>query len=374
MKKVLFGFFAILLVTALVISGCTQSPSAAPSKAPAPISPAAASSPAAAAKPAGQVIIKYGHDMPPNLAPVVGLNWWADEVTKRTEGRVKVDMYPASTLATQADGLEAVRSGAADMYYISVSSHRKDFPVTSIVQVPGVGFPDDTIAANEAHTATFLEMLKKYPAAAAEYKDFAPVFFYVIYSESYIASKSKKITTPADIKGTKIGSNGLRLDFINKMGGAGVTDVPPTAYEKMQTGVTDGAFAAISAIHDFKIYEVSKYILDVPFGAGGQPQLINKKTWDKISPQDQKIMMDLAPEASKRSSQAIGDLNAASWKEVEGMGKRVSVSKDERALWDKEFTALWEQYVQEAQAAGFKDARDLFNWWKATSDKAWTVK
>jgi TRAP-type transport system periplasmic protein len=373
MNKIFSGILASLLIAALIITGCSQTPSSPSPKAPAavPASSVAASTQASAPKPAGQIVIKYGHDLTPDMAPISGLNWWAAEVTKRTEGRVKVDLYPSSTLATQADGLEAVRSGVADMYYISVTTHRKFFPISSIVQVPGIGFPDDTPAANEAHAAAFLEMLKKYPAAAAEFKDFAPVFFYVIYSESYLASKSKKVSAPADIKGMKVGSSGIRLDFINKIGGAGVTDVPPTCYEKMQTGVTDAGFAAISAVHDFKIYEVSKYVLDLPFGAGGMVQLINKKTWDKISPQDQKIMMDLAPQASSISSKTIGDLNAASWKEVEGMGKRSTVNKDEKALWDKEFQALWEQYIKEAETAGFKDARDLFNWWKSQSDKAW---
>jgi len=45
------------------------------------------------------VLIRYGTDLPPHLAPVVGQHWWAEEVTKRTEGRVKVQMYPASSLS-----------------------------------------------------------------------------------------------------------------------------------------------------------------------------------------------------------------------------------------------------------------------------------
>jgi TRAP-type C4-dicarboxylate transport system substrate-binding protein len=379
MKKVFLGFFAVLVVITMVLSGCSQ-PTPAPAATQAPASsqapattqaPAATTQAPAATQAVAPVLIKYGHDMAPTNAPTVGPAWWAAEVTKRTEGRVKVEMYPSATLATQADAMEAVRSGVADMYFISASTHRKFLPINAITQVPGIGFPDDTTAANVAHVNTYLTMLNKYPAAAAEFKDFAPVFFYCIYSESYLCSKSKLVTVPADIKGMKIGSNGLRLDFVNKIGGAGVTDVPPTAYEKLQTGVTDGAFAAISAVHDFKIYEVSKYILDVPFGGGGHPQIINKKTWDKISPKDQQIMKDLAPEASRLTSESVGNLNAASWKEVAGMNKRTTATKDQRALWDKEFTILWEQYIKENEANGFTDARALLTWWKAESDKVW---
>ncbi|MDD5701647.1 MAG: TRAP transporter substrate-binding protein DctP [Dehalococcoidales bacterium] len=387
MKKTLSGILAIMLVLALVIAGCAQqAASPTQTQAPATSQPPAATSQAPATTPvqappatsqppaAAPVVFRVGHDMPPTVAPVVGLNWWAEQVTKQTNGRVKVELYPASSLATQANSVDAVRTGVADMYWLSTSSHRKTFPITQIPAVPGAGFDDDTEAANVSHVNTFLEFLNKYPAAAEEFKDFAPVFFYFVYSESYLASSSKKVTKPEDIKGMKVGSNGARLDFVNSLGGAGVTDVPPTAYEKLQTGVTDAAFAAISAVYDFKIYEVTKYILDFPFGGGGHPQIINKNTWNKISPEDQKIMMDLAPEASRISSQSIAEANMLGWKTVEDMGKRTTVTPEEKALWDEEFSVLWEDYIKEAEAAGLTNAREAFEWWKEKADASWSMK
>jgi TRAP-type C4-dicarboxylate transport system substrate-binding protein len=242
------------------------------------------------------------------------------------------------------------------------------------VGVPGLGFPDDTEAANVAHVNTFMEYYKKYPAVAAEYKDFAPVFFYVIYSESYLLSKDKKVVVPEDIKGLKVGSNGIRAEFINKMGGVSVTDVPPTAYEKLQTGVTNAAFAAISAVHDFKIYEVTKYLPDVAFGAGGHPQIININTWNKISPADQKIMIDLAPEASRITSKAVGDLNALSWKEVVDKGMVITTTAEQKAQWNKVFEPLWEDWIKENEANGTKEAREMLNWWKSKVDAAWAAR
>jgi TRAP-type C4-dicarboxylate transport system substrate-binding protein len=200
-----------------------------------------------------QIVIRYGTDLPPHFPPVVGQHWWADEVTKRTEGRVRVQISPASSLVNQAAGVEAVLSGVADMYMLSTAVHRKTFPITSIMSVPGAGFPDDTLEANTAHMNAFFELLKRFPAAAAEYKDFGEMFFYVIYSESYLASKRKKILVPSDIKGMKIGSNAIRMELVSRIGAAAVDDIPPLAYEKLMTGVTDATFVAISAWHDFKL-------------------------------------------------------------------------------------------------------------------------
>lgn len=317
------------------------------------------------------VTIRYGTDLPPHLAPVVGQHWWAKEVTKKTDGRVTVQMYPASSLSTQAGGLQNVLSGVADMYMLSTATYRKFFPITSLNGLPGVGFPDDTLEANTAHMNTFFELLRRFPAAAAEYEDFGPLFFYVIYSEAYVISKGKRIRVPADVKGVKVGSNGIRLQLMEKLGAAPVTDIPPTAYEKLQTGVTQATFAAISAFHDFQLFEVSDYVLDVPFGAGGHPIVINKNTWNKISPGDQQIMKELAIEGAKKSHIALADLNSLSWKEMIDKGMRTTATKEERKLWEDEFKILWEDWIARNEAAGVKNARDIFNFWKNAADKEW---
>jgi len=317
------------------------------------------------------VTIRYGTDLPPHLAPAVGQHWWAEAVTKKTEGRVKVQMYPASSLSTQAGSLQNVLSGVADMYMLSTATYRKFFPITSLNGLPGVGFPDDTLEANTAHMNTFLELLRRFPAAAAEYEDFGDLFFYVIYSESYLVSKGKRIRVPADVKGLKVGSNGIRLELMEKLGAAPVTDIPPTAYEKLQTGVTQATFAAISAFHDFQLFEVSDYVFDVPFGAGGHPIAINKNTWNKISPGDQQIMKDLASEGAKRSHIALADLNRLSWQEMIDKGMRTTATKDERKLWEDEFKILWEDWITRNEAAGVKNAKEIFNFWKSAADREW---
>jgi TRAP-type C4-dicarboxylate transport system substrate-binding protein len=320
-----------------------------------------------------QMIIRYGTDLPPHFPPVIGQHWWADEVTKRTEGRVKVQISPASSLVNQAAGLEAVLSGVADMYMLSTASHRKSFPITSISGVPGAGFPDDSLEANTAHMNTFFELLQRFPAAAAEYKDFGEVFFYVIYSESYLISKRKKITVPSDLKGLKVGSSAIRMELVNRLGAAPVEDIPPLAYEKLMTGVTDATYVAISAWHDFKLHEVTNYVLDVPFGGGGHPIVINKATWNKISPQDQKIMKELAIEGAKRSHQALADLNRKSWIEAADKGMKVTVTEREKKLWEDEFKVQSEKWIAEREAMGIKDMRSIFNYWKSAVDKAWAM-
>ncbi len=318
------------------------------------------------------ITVRFGTDLPPQLPPVVGVHWWADAVTKKTEGRVKIQMYPASSLSTAQSALQNVLTGVADMYLISVSVNRKFMPLASVVGLPGVGFPDDSLEANTAHAEAFFELLRKFPVVADEFKDFGDMFFYVIYSESYLISKGKRIRVPGDVKGMKVGSNGIRMDLMEKLGAAPVSDIPPTAYEKLQTGVTQATFAAISAFHDFQLFEVSDYVLDTPFGGGGMPVIVNKNTWNKISPKDQQIMKELAVEGAKRSHIALADLNNMAWHEMIDKGMRTTATKEERKLWEAEFGKLWEDWISQNEAAGVKNAREIFNFWKSAADKEWS--
>lgn len=322
-------------------------------------------------KASNPVLIRYGTDLPPHMPPVVGQHWWAEEVTKRTQGRVKVEMYPASSLSTQAAALQNVLSGVCDMYMLSTGVHYKAFPLSSITVLPGVGFADDTVESNMAHMQTFMELLKRYPPFAAEYKDFGAVVFYVIYSQTYLISKGKPIRVPSDLKGLKVGCGGIRVELVTKLEAAPVMDIPPTAYEKLQTGVTQATFVAASAALDFKLYEVANYILDVPFGGGGHPIVINKDTWNKISAEDRKLMVELGVEAARISHKAIAELNRKAWKEMEARGMKVAATKEERRQWEERFKELWEEWIAKNEARGIKEAREIFNFWKNAADKTW---
>jgi len=257
------------------------------------------------------------------------------------------------------------------MYMLSYTIHRKAFPITSVMGLPGLGFPDDTLEANTAHMNTFFELLHKFPAVAEEFQDFGPMFFFVIYSETYLISKGKPVRLPEDVKGLKVGCNGQRMELMERLKAAPVTDIPPTAYEKLQTGVTQASFVAISAFHDFQLFEVSDYVLDVPFGGSGHPIVINKKTWNKISPEDQKIMKELAVEGSKISHQALADLNKLSWDEMVDKGMLIQATPKERQAWEKEFKVMWDEWFAEAEALGVKNAKEIFNFWKDAANQAW---
>lgn len=159
-----------------------------------------------------------------------------------------------------------------------------------------------------------------------------------------------------DFQGKKIRGNPYYKPLIDAMGGAMVTLPPGEIYSGLQRGVVDGAFWSGIGSLEFKWFEVAKYMSRPTFGYGYYFILINKARFDKLSPADQKILLD--------AGQAM---------EIEGMEKMT-------ALQDKEFEELKKLGVKETMldpaklAAGYaaimKGVWDTAEGSRATGEQA----
>ena len=343
MKKMILTIVVILLMSGLALSGYTQ---------------------------AGPIKLRVGHDLPPFTTPGMGIDAWAKEVNERTGGRVVVDVYPAASLSEQKSGIDMLHARVADVYMVSLSTHRPLFPVSVVGGLPGLGFPD-TVDGHMAHANTLMALIEKYPVMAKELKDFK-IIIDIINSNSILLSAKKEIRTPADLKGLKVGGTGANLELIKKLGAAGVFDIPPQAYQKLQTGVIDATTIHFLATGEFKVYEVAKYALDISFGQSELPFLMSRKSWNKISARDQQIIMDAALVGQKVAYKAAEERSIKGRQAMLDFGGTIVIpTPEERALWEKQFAFIWEKWVSDNEAAGVTNAREILNDWKSAVDKAW---
>src|SRR3989339_635553 len=92
--------------------------------------------PSRAGAQAKPVTLKFATFVTPMHWVSISLDNWAKEVDKRTNGRVKVTMFPANTLAPGPQILDAVTKGIADIGYASISYTQGRFPLTEVVGLP----------------------------------------------------------------------------------------------------------------------------------------------------------------------------------------------------------------------------------------------
>jgi TRAP-type C4-dicarboxylate transport system substrate-binding protein len=306
--------------------------------------------------------IKLGYDTPPPTGLGVPAEYFAAEVTKRTEGRVTVETYPSGTLSTQASSLESLRAGVADAYVLSIGSNLDAFPILSFTGLPGLDFFPHTDALLKAETDTLRAIIDKYPDAAKEMEDFK--FLYSnTYTSAVLMGTGNPIRVPSGINGLKVGCDAYRQDLVEYLGGAPVFTIPPMMYEQLQTGVIDVTTVAWGAALDWQLQELVDYVLDYDMGGGQLPVVMNIDTWNKISSKDQKIIMEVAAEAEQVNRDFVtGQIPQARQLWADTGIPIITPTAEEKALWEAAFAVIWDEYLEVNK--NVKDIDKILDYWK----------
>ena len=385
MKKWLLVF--VTLIVALTFISCsgqaaapatsapvkTSNPAPATSAAPAPATSAAPASSAPASQTAGNAkILKFSYDMPKTGGTAQGWNWFADQVTAKTNGRYKVDVYPSGVLFKASDSLNAIQNGIADFTNVAISGNAKALPINSVFYLPSVHFPN-TPAGLSASRATARALLAKYPVMLDEFKS-VKLFSWNVGISSIVFAKKTKLSVPNDLKGLKIAATGADQDLVKLAGGTPVMINPPDMYAGLDKGVVDAAVTGWVQIKSQHFEEVSSYFLDFGFGQNVQSVCMNLDTWNSLPPDIQKILNDLVPQMEETSANAMLSDDAAGRDMVKTNKDKTIVvpDADQRKAWNDLFVPMEQGWLDNMKAKGVTDAPAILSSLKQSSADAWS--
>jgi TRAP-type C4-dicarboxylate transport system substrate-binding protein len=110
----------------------------------------------------------------------------------------------------------------------------------------------------------------------------------------------KPIAKAADLKGMKMRviPTPIYIDFMNATGANAVPMPFTETYGALEQGALDGMTNPLLNILDGKYNEVTKHLTLTNHMYTPQIIIASKKTWDKLSPGEQKILKDAAQEAA----------------------------------------------------------------------------
>jgi TRAP-type C4-dicarboxylate transport system substrate-binding protein len=153
---------------------------------------------------------------------------------------------------------------------------------------------------------------------------------------------NKKITTP-DLAGLKLRITPVYRDFFQAMGATVVQTAPGEVYTALERGVVDGYGWPITGIFDLGWHEKTKYRVDPGFYTAEVSVLINKTSWDKLTPQQKAILQKAAEDGEK---DAIADFAKANAEDIE----RQTKANIEPITFD---AAASKRYLDQAYEAGW---------------------
>jgi len=349
-KYLLILGVTLIIVLALILPACTK-PAPAPSPTPAP-----------APEPTKPIKLKFSYTMPQGMSLAAGWDLWGEEVAKRTDGRVTVENYPGGTLFKLPVTMDSVASGVADVANTSVGAFSQRFVLANVGNYPTLGYPDTTEGTLAADLA-YMELCKKYPEAEAEWKGYKLLWYHQLLNY-ILVSKKKEVKTPQDIKGLKVGGTGSKMTFIDQLGGSSVNLEPPESYISLDKGVTDAYLLTWSQINIYKPWEIAKYFLNVGFGSGALPVIMNIDTWNKISPADQKILLEVGNEVRIKGTENMMKGALAGQKTAAAEGAVITnPTTKELEVWQTAAQPLFGEWVDETKKQGLKSGQDVLDDW-----------
>jgi TRAP-type C4-dicarboxylate transport system substrate-binding protein len=282
---------------------------------------------------------------------------WAREIEKRTEGQVKITVFPGGTLTSPPQAYDGVVKGISDIAMSCFAYTRGRFPVMEAVDLP-MGYVNGlqaTRAANE-----FYRTLKP-----AELEDVQVMYLHA-HGPGLLHTR-KPVRTLEDLKAMKIRSTGLSAKIVEALGAVPVAKPQNETYENLQKGVVEGTFGPIEVLKGWRQAEVIKSTTECEVVGYTTTMFVvmNRQTWEALS-ENQKAVFEAV-------NAEFVDIHGHKWDEVDEAGRQytlglgnaiVPLSEDEKARWQAAVRPVIDAYAQEAAAKGL-DGKQIVETLKA---------
>lgn len=265
-----------------------------------------------------QVELKLGHFGAEDHPAQTAAKQFATNVDKRTGGQVRIKIYPNNQLGNPPEVLEQAILGAIDMSLSGQDQIAKYVPKFDAVSTP-FAFKDYAMA-DKVIDGDF----KKWVAKDLEAKG-------LVYLSAWewgfreVTNSKRPILTPADMKGLKIRTPPAFAyqAFVEACGGMAQTIGFSELVMAMKTGVVDGQENPIAVIYNLKLYESQKYISMLNYTYSSMTHVVSKKVWNKLTPDQQKIIQEESDSASKLMRHLVRDQEATQIAEMKKLGIRI---------------------------------------------------
>jgi C4-dicarboxylate-binding protein DctP len=288
-----------------------------------PLAPAFAQSP---------VVIKFSHVVAENTPKGKGALKFKELAEKATGGKVKVEVYPNSTLYKDAEEMNALQLGSVQMLAPSLAKFGplgvREFEVFDLPYLFDSYDELNKVTAGAVGKQLFQKLESKGIVGLAYwdngFKDM---------------SANKPLRKVADFRGQKmrIQSSKVLDSQMRALGAVPQVMAFSEVYQALQTGVVDGTENPPSNLYTQKMHEVQKYLTLSDHGYLGYAVIVNKKFWDGLAPEIRKQLEGAMVEATKFTNDIAKKENEDALAAVKKSGRTeiITLTPAEKTEWKK---------------------------------------
>lgn len=277
-------------------------------------------------------VIKFSHVVAKDTPKGKAAEKFKELAEAATKGKVKIEIYPNSTLYKDKEELEALQLGAVQMLAPSMAKFGplgvKEFELFDLPYL----FTDRASLERITNGQIGGDLFKKLESKGITGLAYWDNGFKVMTS-------NRPMHVPADMKGLKLRIQASKVldEQMRSLGANPQVMAFSEVYQALQTGVVDGVENVPSNLYTQKMHEVQKHLTVTNHGYIGYAVIVNKKFWDKL-PADIRAQLDGAmKQATDYANKIAQQENEAALEAIRKSGKTsVHVPTEaEKAEWRK---------------------------------------
>jgi TRAP-type transport system periplasmic protein len=272
---------------------------------------------------AAQTTMKISISVAQNSHQGVGIDVFAKEVEKRTQGRYKIQTFYSGSLGGERESIEAVQLGTQELTFTSTGPVPNFVPEARILDIPFL-FRDKTHARHVLDGSIGQDMLAKFDSKG---------FKALAWGENgvrHMTNSKRAVNSPEDLKGLKMRTMENPV-HVAAYKGFGIVPTPmafPEVFTALQQGTVDGQENPLSVIMAAKFDQVQKYLTLTGHVYSPCIFLMSKPAFDKLSAADKTAFLEAAKEAAKANRARVDEDDAKGVAELKSKGMSVVENVD----------------------------------------------
>lgn len=236
--------------------------------------------------------IKFGYSVPAAHPIGKGADKFLELVTKKSDGKIKMKVYPNTQLGSETQMISAAQGGVQEIGAASSAplvGLVKEFAIFDLPFLFANEKQVDAVADGEVGNTLFAKLSEKGLVGLCYWEN----------GFRNVTNNKRPINTVADISGLKIRTmqNPVYIDSFSTLGANAVPMPWPEVYTALETHAIDAQENPFGIIYANNLQEVQKYLSVTKHAYSPYVIFASKKFWDKLSPDEQAIFKDSCTEA-----------------------------------------------------------------------------
>ncbi len=276
-----------------------------------------------------KIVLKAADTHPIDYPTVLGILKMGELLSEWTDGRITIEMYDSKQLGEEKETIEQTQLGAIDIARVSVGPVGEIVPELNVLSLPYV-FRSEEHCYKVMDGEIGDELLAK-----VEEHGFIGLGWYGSGQRSFYNTK-KSIRSMTDLAGMKfrVMQNEVFVNMVNALGASATPMAYGEVYTALSTGVIDGAENNYPSFYTSSHYEVAKYYTQDEHLRVPEIVLFSKKTWDKLSKDDQALLMKAAAASVPYQREQWTKMAEESFNQLKAAGVEIITEIDKQPFID----------------------------------------